>query len=44
MSACNYVPLQTATLDPMSPYFEDLLDLDILVTDEGIFINVPNQQ
>jgi hypothetical protein len=44
MSPCNYIPFETATLDPESAYLADLADLDILCTDEGIFINVPNKQ
>lgn len=44
MSTCNYIPFETATLDPASPYFDDLFDLDVLVTEEGILINVPDEQ
>jgi hypothetical protein len=44
MSPCNYIPFETATLDPQSPYPDDLFDLDILCTEEGIFINVLSQQ
>jgi len=44
MSPCNYIPFETATLDPESPYFDDLLDLDVLITEEGILINVPDEQ
>jgi hypothetical protein len=44
MSPCNYIPFETATLDPMSPCFDDLSDLDVLITEEGILINVPNEQ
>jgi hypothetical protein len=44
MKPCNYIPLETATLDPLDWFFDDLLDLDILCTEEGIFINVPHQQ
>ena len=44
MSPCNYIPFETATLDPQSRYPDDLFDLDILCTEEGIFINVLSQQ
>ena len=44
MSNCNYIPFETATLDPASPYFDDILDLDVLVTEEGILINVPSKE
>jgi hypothetical protein len=44
MSPCNYIPLETATLDPLSPYLDDLFDLDILRTEEDIFINVPRPE
>ena len=40
MAPCNYIPLNTAHIDPLSFYLDDLLDLDILCTEEGIFINV----
>ena len=38
MAPCNYIPLE-ADIDCSSPYFHDLLDLDVLCTEEGIFIN-----
>jgi hypothetical protein len=41
MTTCNYVPIETSHIDPLSPYLEDLFDLDILCTEEGIFINLP---
>ena len=44
MTRCNYIALDTAQLDPMSPYLDELFDLDILCTEEGIFINVPSQE
>ena len=44
MSPCNYIPLDTARIDPLSPYLDDLLDLDILWTEEGIFINVATRE
>jgi hypothetical protein len=40
MAPCNYIPLETATLDNSSAYFDDLFDLDILCTEEGILINI----
>jgi hypothetical protein len=40
MTLCNYTLLDTAHIDPLSPFFDDLFDLDILCTEEGIFINV----
>ena len=42
MSPCNYIPLETATIDPAT--LDDLLDLDILSTEEGIFINIATQR
>jgi len=39
MSPCNYIPLETAYLDSTSLYLDDLFDLDILCTEEGILIN-----
>ena len=44
MHPCNYVPFQTAFIDPSDAAFNDLFDLDILCTDEGIFINIANPQ
>jgi hypothetical protein len=44
MAPCNYIPFETATIDPTSPYLDDLFDLDILCTEEGIFINVQEQE
>ena len=44
MTPCNYIPFETATIDPISPYLDDLFDLDILCTEEGIFINVQEQE
>ena len=41
MTRCNYVLIETSHIDPLSPYLEDLFDLDILCTEEGIFINLP---
>jgi hypothetical protein len=40
MTRCNYIALNTDRLDPLSPYLDELFDLDILCTEEGIFINV----
>ena len=39
MSPCNYIPLETAAIDCSGPYLDDFLDLDVLCTEEGIFIN-----
>jgi hypothetical protein len=44
MTLCNYIALDAAHIDPLSPYFEDLFDLDILCTEEGIFINVSPEE
>lgn len=44
MNPCNYVPFDTANLDFADAAFDDLFDLDILCTEEGIFINLDNQQ
>jgi len=44
MPPCNYIALDTSHIDPLSLYLDELFDLDILCTEEGIFINVPNQQ
>lgn len=40
MTQCNYIPLQTTTDDLPSIYLDELFDLDVLCTEEGIFINV----
>jgi hypothetical protein len=39
MTRCNYIALDT-DLDPLSPYLDELFDLDILCTEEGILINI----
>jgi hypothetical protein len=44
MTRCNYVALNTSHLDPDSLYLDELFDLDILCTEEGIFINIPDEQ
>jgi hypothetical protein len=44
MKTCNYVPLETPYLDTYHPISEDLLDLDVLCTEEGIFVNVPEKE
>ena len=36
MTQCNYIPLES---DLPSPYLDELFDLDVLCTEEGIFIN-----
>lgn len=43
MTACNYLPFNAATLDRDSPLYQDLFDLDILSTEDGIFINIPTE-
>jgi hypothetical protein len=40
MAPCNYILLDTAHIDPLSLYLDDLFDLDILCTEEGILINI----
>jgi len=44
MASCNYIPLDTAQFDAPSLYLDDLFDLDILCTEEGIFINVAQEE
>ena len=44
MTHCNYIALDTADLDPLHPYLDELFDLDLLCTEEGIFINVPSEE
>jgi hypothetical protein len=44
MAPCNYVPFETDHLDPISPYLDELFDLDVLCTEEGIFINLPSEE
>ena len=44
MAPCNYIPLDTARIDPLTLYLDDLFDLDILSTEEGIFINVSPEE
>jgi hypothetical protein len=44
MTRCNYTLLDTAHLDPESPYLDELFDLDILCTEEGIYINIPSEE
>jgi hypothetical protein len=39
MSTCNYIPLETAFSELPSLYLDELFDLDVLCTEEGIFIN-----
>jgi hypothetical protein len=39
MAPCNYIPLDTAHFGAPRLYLDDLFDLDILCTEEGIFIN-----
>jgi len=44
MTACNYVPLDIPLSELPSLYLDDLFDLDILCTEEGIFINVSTEE
>jgi len=44
MTRCNYVALDTRHIDPTSAYLDELFDLDILCTEEGIFINVAGDE
>jgi len=44
MAICNYIPLDTTQLDPLSPYLDELFDLDILCTEEGILIHIPREE
>jgi len=44
MTRCNYIALDTAHLDPHSFYLDELLDLDVLCTEEGIFINASTEE
>ncbi len=44
MAPCNYILIDTAHIDPLSLYLDDLFDLDILCTEEGIFINVSTEE
>jgi hypothetical protein len=41
MTKCNYIQLDISAIDPESLYLEELFDLDIICTEEGIFINDP---
>ncbi len=44
MTRCNYIALDTDYLDPLNPYLDELFDLDVLCTEEGILINIPEQE
>jgi hypothetical protein len=44
MTRCNYIAFDTTRIDPLSPYFDDLFDLDILCAEEGLFINVSPEE
>lgn len=39
MAPCNYVPLDLNPSEAPAIYLDQLLDLDVLCTEEGIFIN-----
>ena len=43
MTHCNYIPLQTDAADLPSLYLDELFDLDLLCTEEGIFINTSEE-
>jgi hypothetical protein len=43
MTICNYVPCEIDTLDPQHA-IDELFDLDLLCGEEGIFINIPEEQ
>jgi len=43
MAPTNYIPLELADRDSQHLYLDELLDLDVLCTEEGIFINVTEQ-
>ena len=40
MTSCNYVPFEVNDIDLPNPYLDELFDLDLLCTEEGIFINI----
>jgi hypothetical protein len=47
MTRCNYshyIGLDTDCLNPFQPYLDELFDLDLLCTEEGIFINIPEAE
>jgi hypothetical protein len=39
MAPCNYIPLETKHSELPSLYLDELFDLDVICTEEGIFIN-----
>jgi hypothetical protein len=43
MTPCNYVPLVFNPSDAPVHYLDELFDLDVLCTEEGIFINTPTE-
>ena len=44
MAPCNYIPFETATIDALTSNPDDLFDLDLLCTEEGIFINLASEE
>jgi hypothetical protein len=42
MVPCNYIPLE-ADIDTTNLSLDELFDLDVLCTEEGIFINTPSE-
>jgi hypothetical protein len=43
MTQCNYIAIETSPADLPCLYLDELLDLDVLCTEEGIFINIPSE-
>jgi len=43
MAPCNYVPLEFNGSDAPALYLDELFDLDVLCTEEGILINTPTE-
>lgn len=41
MAPCNYVPFEFNSSDAPTLYLDELFDLDVLCTEEGILINTP---
>lgn len=44
MTHCNYIPLDLTHLDVLHPFLDDFLDLDVLASEEGLLINVPEEE
>jgi hypothetical protein len=41
MAPCNYTPIEFNPSDVPTFYLDELFDLDVLCTEEGILINMP---